>query len=464
MAKRETGEKTRMQLPGVALTYGGAGLHLSLPSPLPRTYATYRKLRTDPTLALARAVSVAPVLASSWEVEGEDEERVELIREQVLPIREQLLEPAMYGGIDFGWQGFEEVWDSRGGRTTLKKIKPLLQDITEVLVDAVTGEFAGYRQGAVTLPVDACLHVAFRVEGTQWHGQSLMENARRVHNEWVEANAGAARFDRKIAGSHWVVYFPPGSSPMNGVSKPNDLIAQDILRSLESSGSVAVPRTVAKWMDELNKDEMGWKIELITSRGEGGFGDRLRYLDVQKVRAILVPERMALEAEFGTKADAGVHSNLAVTMRELEHKHVTRLVNWHLVDRLLALNWGEEARGSVLLKPTPLTDEALGYLRSVYSALLVNPQGFQQEFPNVDVASLRERLRVPTQENPEPLPAPAGPEGPPEGLTPEEVEEVKAALGDPALLGWASRTIPTSCATTRDSGRPSVAASVTCRA
>lgn len=422
------GEQTKAQLVGTTVSFGAG--RVGLTSPLPKTYKTYRELRKDPTIALARAVSVAPIMASSWDLEGEDEERVEFIRKQLLPQRDLIVEPALYGGIDFGWQGFELVYGDEGGRTTLRKVKPLLHDITEVMVHGETGAFAGYRQGSVDVPVEACLHVAFRVEGTQWYGQSLLENARAACEQWREANAGAARFDKKIAGAHWVVGFPQGQSKVNGVMKPNDQIAQEVLRALESSGCVAVPRAVAKFVEQLDKEEMGWKIELLTAPGTGSFTDRLRYLDVLKVRSILVPERMALEAEFGTKADAGVHSNLAVTMRELEHQHLTRLVCWHVVDRLLALNWGEEARGSVVLKATPLTDDALAFLRSLYTALMANPQGFAAEYPNIGMEALRDRLRVPKEANPQPLPPAAGPGGPepPEGLTREEVEKVKASF------------------------------------
>src|SRR2546421_8375566 len=37
--------------------------------PLPGTYATYRRMSAHPTLALARSIVTAPILASAWSCE-----------------------------------------------------------------------------------------------------------------------------------------------------------------------------------------------------------------------------------------------------------------------------------------------------------------------------------------------------------------------------------------------------------
>jgi len=385
----------------------------TLIDPLPKSYATYRTIRQDPTIALGRALTAAPIMAGAWSVEAAEdapEDAVALIDEIFVPLREMIMETALFGGIDFGWQGYEKIFklkfDESGQlRIVLSKLKPLLHDLTEIQVLATTGEFVGFKQTStdgteVYLPLNKVLLVPFRVEGTQWHGQSLLEHARVSYNEWVEANAGAARYDKKIAGSHFVVYYPVGTSLYNSAETSNAEIAKAVLQTLESSGSISVPQTVAEFVDQMNQEALQWKIEILEDRGgrQPTFIDRLRYLDVQKIRALLLPERAVLEGEFGTKAEAGVHANLALTNMELIDRHITRHINWHCVDQILELNFGLKMRSQVWLQAAPLEDRSLAYLRQIYQKLLENPSGFLEEYGTIDTVSLKDKLEVPQQE------------------------------------------------------------------
>src|SRR5690606_29615227 len=49
--------------------------------------------------------------------------------------------------------------------------------------------------------------------------------------------------------------------------------------------------------------------------------------------------------------------DLALTDGELIHQDIVRTINWHVVDQLLAINFGEQARGSVYITPAPLQDQ-----------------------------------------------------------------------------------------------------------
>lgn len=390
------GELTRRQ---VAVTFGQRGSR-----PLPASYDTYRKIRKHPTVALARAVAVAPIVAAEWSVESDDgvpDEWVGMVKDQFLPIRQPLIEAAVLGGIDFGYQGFEKVFRHEAGLFKIGKFKPLLQDITEIQIVQDTGAFAGFKQNDVELPVEKSLLFSFRVEGTQWHGEPLLENARETYNQWYDANAGASRYDRKVAGSHFIVYYPEGKCrDQNGSEVDNAEMARTILAGLESSGSVAIPDDVARYVEGLNTDHHGWRIELL-SDGTGRqptFIDRLRYLDTMLCRAVLVPERAVLEGQHGTLAEAGTHADFALTSAELTHQYVTRIVNWHAVDQVLALNFGEEAMGKVRLAASPLVDTKLEFLRQVYTAVLTNPNGFLEEFGLIDTDALKDSLGVPRSE------------------------------------------------------------------
>jgi hypothetical protein len=398
------GEKTNAQ---VIIAAHGDVLGGAL---LPASNATYRKMRKHPTIALARALSIAPIVAADWSVEKRDDDTpdgwVDFISNQLLPIREPLVDSAMEGGTDFGWQPWEKVFDTDSdGLIVLRKLKPLLQDITEILVDRVTGAFEGFRQReaggfgqAVTLPLENSLLIPFRVEGTDWYGEPLLENARNAWNDWHASNKGARKYDEKVAGSHFVVYYPLGQTEDGtGTLVDNCTLARRILDSLEASGSIAMPATVAAHVEDLAGDNPAWRIEILAdgSARQYSFGARLDYLDAQMARAMLIPERSVLQGQHGTQAEAGEHIDLALTHADLTHRHITRMVNWHVVDQLLSINYGQDARGAVRLVAAPIRDAKLSFLREVYVAFLANPSGFLEEYGLVDSEALKGALGIP---------------------------------------------------------------------
>ena len=390
------GERTQAQVIATAGNLLGR-------SPLPASYETYRRMRKHPTIALVRALAIAPIVAADWSIEKRDDdtpdEWVDFIDSQVMPIREPLVQNAMEGGTDFGNQQWEKVFaPTADGLIGLRKLKPLLHDITEILVNKESGAFEGFKQKSVTVPLENSLLIPFRVEGTDWHGEPLLENARNAWNDWHASNDGARKYDEKVAGSHFVVYYPQGESmDQSGVVFANHVLAKRMLDSLEASGSIAIPADIAAHVDKLADAQPAWRIEILAdaSARQASFGERLDYLDAQMARAMLIPERSVLQGQHGTQAEAGEHIDLALTHADLEHRHITRHVNWHLVDQLLSINHGPSARGAVFLVASPIRDAKLEFLREVYVAFLANPSGFLEESGLIDTEALKSALGVP---------------------------------------------------------------------
>lgn len=376
----------------------------------PATYETYRRIRRQPTVALARALTIAPVVASEWSVEADDDADdtwVKFIKDQVVKHRELLIRTALEAECDYGWSPWEMVLENAeydgSTRIVVKKFKPLLVDITDILIVAEDGEFDGFRQpppyGKVDyaeVPLANALLVNFNVEGNNWYGQPLLENIRSTYHDWNDANAGAKRYDKKIAGSIWVVYYPPGKSKLAGVETANETIAQNILNALESSGSVAIPRRVLDDMTTLQQQNPDWDVVLKEgSPKQGSFIERMSYCDKLFVRGLLTPERAILEGNFGTRAESAVHTDAAMTNRDNTHKKVTAQVNEQAVDRLLEWNFGPEAKGTVRLVAAPLLDTKVEFFRTIYQALLANPASFQKMFEEIDADALMDTTGVP---------------------------------------------------------------------
>ena len=399
--KPEITDESQLGTQTISVSYSG-----QLANPLPASYATYRTMRKHPTIALARALTAAPVVAGEWSTEANDgvpEDRIDLIRDMFLPVRSQIVEAALLGGTDFGWAGFEKIFSVVKGRIHVR-FKSLLHDITDILVVPSTGAFAGYEQNRdqTKLPLAQSLHIGFRVEGTEWHGASLLENVRSTYNDWIEASEGAARYDKKIAGSHWVVHYPIGQSKVDGVETSHAEIAKTMLGVLESSGGAIIPRPKKKEAQELSRsgmdlDVLNWGIELVSdsSARQHSFTNRLEYLDKLMVRGLMVPERAILEGQFGTKAEAGVHADLALTHMELLHEHITRHINWYAVDQVLDLNFGPDARGTVRLAPSPLVDAKREFTQQLFLEFAKNPSSMAAEWAAIDTDAMKETLGVP---------------------------------------------------------------------
>lgn len=405
MAKMQaTGEATT----GRQAVYLGSLSQGALPRSKRMSYRQARRIRSDPTVALARAAAIAPIVAAQWSVEAEPgtpEERVAFIRRTLLPIRQPLMQVACEGLCDYGWAPWEKVFEMRDdSRIVLKKLKPLLVDMTTIVVEEDTGAFAGLRQkDSIGNTVDLELNYAFlanaRVEGTDWYGVPLLENVEYAHTRWETADERASQYDAKIAGANWVVHYPTGTSILgtSGVQVDNATIAAQMLEQLKKSGGIAMPSDLIDASTGERVEQ--WRIELVGDTGtrQGSFIERLRYLDTLKVRALLVPERALTEGQYGTKAEAETHANIAIVTRQLEHEHITRLVNWHIVDQLLALNFGEEARGSVRVVAPPLSDASIAYVRDIYKALLADPSTLVSQADELDFPAMRQTLGLPTR-------------------------------------------------------------------
>ena len=398
------GEKTGAQVgagpwPGDAL-WPAAGVS-------PGDYALYRRMLADPTIALARASVMGPIMAAGWSVQARGDAppgAVELIHHQLDPLRTMLLREALRA-VDHGWAGFEKVFTHRvidgRRRIVLERLKPLLVDITDIIIDRATGRFAGFRQGTVTVDAAHALLYSYDREGDAHHGRSRLENCRAAWEAWQQAQKAAAAYDRKVAGVFVVIHYPPGSSiGPGGQQRDNFAIARDLAESLSAGKPIIIPKLLDALADDralMDPSQRAWTIELMEDKGgrQGDFIERLRYLDALKVRGYLRPERSVLEAAHGTRADADAHGDVALTDAELLYGDIVAQLNREVVDQLLALNYGQTARGSVWLKPAPLRGPRLATLRAMVQRLSAEPQARQQMLARLDLDAVFDLLELP---------------------------------------------------------------------
>lgn len=417
MAKQKTGPQVYVSPNATGERYAELN-NLPADNKLTFTNETWRKkliaMRRDPTIALARLLSLAPFYVASWTTEADadaPEGAEEFIGEELQRHRLHLIEHMIHGTIDWGWQAFEKVYKLKEvngyKRAYVSWYKPLTQYNSLILVDPHTGSFEGIRQTDtftgqdVDLFRNELLFHAINVEGTNWYGEAIMLAAHEAWAHWSQVEYGANRYDQKIAGSHWVVYYPPGQSLYGGVETDNLEIAKIVLAKLEASGSVVVPNDVQKFvsgLEDLGNKSRSWDIQLLTDGGSGSVAylERQKYFDILKVRAFGFPERAILEGQHGTKAEAGEHGDLALTMAEMRHQQCIEQINLQDVNALLRINWGPEAENTVRIKVESISEDNRALLRTIYDRVLADPEIGPDEIRQLDLAGIRDQLRLPT--------------------------------------------------------------------
>jgi hypothetical protein len=375
-------------------------------------FAKFRTMRKDPTIALCRVFAAAPILASTWQVEGDDPHQKEFIEDQFQTLRTPLLRTALFGQFDFGWKAYELVYGQRDfefsdGTTqrlnVIQQVRPLKNDDTLARYDKDSGDFIGFstvdRYSGTKIYIDAehSLFINFDDEGLGDYAQGTMAIVESIYDAWEEANDVAGRYDKKMAGMYLVVYYPVGKTSFNAVETDNAEIAQAIIAALKGSGSVSIPVEVQDIVTDLQKTNTAWKIEFLDPGSkQASFVDRQKYLDALKARAAGLPERAILEGEFGTKAEAGIHASAALLTIHLKHENITELLNLGPVNQLLEANWG--TRGTAWLKAMPLTDEKAGIFKEIFMKLLDDPSGGPDVFDAIDAEQLADAIGLPVRD------------------------------------------------------------------
>lgn len=365
-------------------------------------WAKVRRMRRHPTIKLVRQLHCACMASAQWSVEtaADSIDTAKDIVTDLLPFQNLFLSHALAGLFDWGWAGFEKVfyWDSKDRRTKIRKLKPLLQDYTRIMVTAKHGKFAGFMQFNKFLGVSNALLLNQFPEGTYLYGESTMSSIEPAYDRWWVTDQSNVVYDKKIAGAHWIIHYPIGNSVLDGTVTDNFQIAKNLLKQLESSGSIALPATVLQGMVELNKQtgQEAWRVELITAdTSQAQYAARLGYLDSLMVRGGGFPERSILEGQYGTKAEAGEHADFAIMLLDFANKCVADTLNWHLVNQLLRMNIGEEAENSAWIKVAPIADDKKDFLKQVLMTALSNPTVGTQQWGNIDLHAVRESLEVP---------------------------------------------------------------------
>ena len=376
------------------------------------TFDVYRRISAHPTVALVMRMVTAPIVANTWDWAvrpGTPPAWVGLVRDAVAPLRNSAVADAL-AALAFGFAPFEKVWAAdRHGRVVVERLKPLAPDHTSVLVDD-GGNVRGLRNGSPGREPRDLLGAkafVFTYDGAfgNPYGRSRHENVRVVWGQAVQTAERLAQYHKKVAGVIAQLHYPEGTSrDAAGVERGNDQVAQQILEAVSMGRSVRFPNLFASIDDPAAAAELAGKSQWVLSQFDpggadhsGGLLDALAYYDRLLFRGWLRPERVGLEAQHGTRADAQLHTESGVIDCELVESALAEAFNRQVVDEVLAVNFGPDARGAVWADPSPIADAKQAAAQAVLSALMGNADTAADVARRVDVAAVLKDLDVPVR-------------------------------------------------------------------
>lgn len=388
---RPTTEATGKQCRGDVVSGCGSMLLNGL-SPAPQgNYQTWRRMLTDPTIAMSLACSLAPVKSAAWTYVLKDkgtDQQLEFVQDQMDRQKFRLVRD-MTMAVVMGHQPFEVVWNQVEGMWGFEKIKPLLPDITTIQTDD-GGNYVGLINGGVPLDDGYSFNFAYDDPYGCHYGRSRLENIREhAWSPWIDAMRQQGAYMQKGAGVLTIVHYPQGeTADRGGAVRDNADLAQGLLDRMGMGKGIAMPQSFSAWADGARelvnagvdpKLLMAWQIQFMEHRAGVGseIGAQLAYLDKLKSRGLLVPERTFQEGTTGTRADAQAAGDITIAVAEELNHDIAGCINRECVDELLVQNWGEGARGAVCIEPAPLNEEDKQLFRAMTKEILVgNPDLF----------------------------------------------------------------------------------------
>lgn len=409
-------EETKGQYPAGVASILTDGLYAGFSMAATGTYKTYRKMRKNPTVALARMIATAPIRTAKYGLVSTDntpQDRVDFIEDQMKSLWPELIHNIMYA-IDYGWAPFEKVWMVENGKYVYRKIKPLLVDKTAPVVDLKTGAFKGLKQMEVRLPVEKCFVYSYDSEAGNMFGRSRHENIRETAwTQWQQIAERRGQWGRKTAGVTPIIEYPLGESENEvGEKKPNFELAKSVLEKLGVGDGVCMPNTMAKFAGDLARSgiDLGklraWHISFLETKGQHGreFTVSLKHLESLIMRGWLVPERAGTEGQAGTKAEAEVHGNLALVIADLVFADILKSINWYLVNPLLVYNFGKEVENTIWLERGELDPLMKAFYKELVKAVLTHPQNYDLLESWVDVGTLITKVGLPKSDGRDEVP------------------------------------------------------------
>lgn len=328
-------------------------------------------VRKHPTVAVGRALFLAPIITAAWQILANTEKDKRLCA-ALHRLKDDIVLHMARSCYDYGTAFWEIQPDYREGGIWFPKIKRLAYGITSV------DENMKLMNGSAELSPGEYALCTLNAEVDSPYGDGILRNAYPAYSAYVEAEAAYAKYVKRAAGTHWIIKYPVGKTKFNGTLTDNLTIAKAMFAELNSSSRAYIPidpdialTRATKRVD--NSTDGSWSVELVTDHGNVGetFRDRLRSIDIQLVRASLLPERSATEGAQGSRSDASQAGDMAMLIIEQAAIDMMNAFNgpYGLLNAVYAMN-DRDIRGNSRISTSAISRGDLAFARNMITTAL----------------------------------------------------------------------------------------------
>ena len=214
----------------------------------------------------------------------------------------------------------------------------------------------------------------------------------RAYRHWWSSLLVHALADRMFetkADPPAVVYYPSDEDGEDSEGNTVDFrtVALEIGRNIRSGGTVALPSGLIISDDDKITNQRKWEINFLEPTSNfDAFQERLNYLDVMKLRSVMVPEQSLMEGGGGSSSRnvAEQMGQMFFEAQSLLSEEEDRQINRFLIPQLVEANFGPGVEAEKVTTAFSPRDQEM-------SRMLI--QLFGQQDPNLLEVDIRELLR-----------------------------------------------------------------------
>ena len=310
---------------------------------------TYEKMALDPQIAIGTAMIELPIIAQSYRIEC-DYEPIALFVNSVFKNVYRKLLKSMLKSVRFGFAVGEKIYSQQKVKITkvdengnkkkvyddwavlIKDVKfahphsvQILRDLkTEEIKYVVQNEAMLKGKDLIKIPIKKCVWFAPEAEYGDFFGVSRYKNSYQPWYWSMILMQFMMKYLERRGSPSVKVKAPPGFSTNASNEKVDNMeIGLKTGQSLISNSVAVIPNQFDK-----NTGNALWDIDLIKDdqRGEM-FVSAIQYLNVLKMRGLLVPDRVVISEGSSTNATAESHTDVHFLAEEALIQKIEEAIN-----------------------------------------------------------------------------------------------------------------------------------------
>jgi len=342
-----------------------------------------RQMRRDPMIAFGLQFVKLPLVRAPWFIDCEDQQIAAFVKESLGLIFEDLMMKYSLK-YDYGFQAIvknfaqqpvdwtytdtsdpnnpvsKPVWTSTVDPIIWKPFTSVPPELAYPEWDDATGEFDGFTRGTMAVPgaatqknrpdrvdVEHALWVTNEkasMHGSIW-GYPRIGYAYRYWWSYWYGWALRDRYMERSSDPSTIVRYPDDVLIDDQTGQPVDLrsIAQSLGMDVRAGHTITLPNTLIRGDDGKVTQIPEWSIEYLQPPGNvaSEFQTQFDYLDVMKLRSILVPEQALIQGSGGANS-SGVAEQLADFFTEAQATEMVEfadMINRYMIPQLVAVNF-----------------------------------------------------------------------------------------------------------------------------